>query len=525
VSPDGTTLAFITLVDGQSQIAVMNPRSGNWTVLTHQENQGALSSQNWSADGTRIYFDRMEGGPRGVFSIPALGGEPRLVLENACSPVPLPDGSLVVVRVNADRVGQLYRFKPDTTDLQPLNGIVQNLYGTPVRAFPDGRALVFYGKPADQASTTATDGLHILDLQTGEARRIGPDFPSGFTSSGIGGLGLAVNPIDQSVLVDMRVGDLHQVVSVPSVGKEPGRVLLTLTESSWGMDMTADGSLFLDQVSRPVEIVRFHESSTTPTPIAVVPKGMPSALELPDRGVLITTVFNGRSRLSVVKPHQEIVPFVDTEDETHEPLAFAGPHQVAFVLGTPPTESIGIASTKEGRLLKRLSVQASEGIKSLAASNDGTTLFYSSGGMIWSIPATGGNATKLGTGDAVSYDPSREDLVVYFFEQTVRLARMPTTGGPTEPLQLPNDVRIDALVGPASIRRDGQIVFTALNPGSWFLGAAIFDPKSRTLDKVPLRYDADLFSLSWNQNNEILAGAFLFRSNVWRFQLQDATSR
>jgi hypothetical protein len=145
--------------------------------------------------------------------------------------------------------------------------------------------------------------------------------------------------------------------------------------------------------------------------------------------------------------------------------------------------------------------------------------------MIWSIPATGGNATKLGTGDAVSYDPSREDLVVYFFEQTVRLARMPTTGGPTEPLQLPNDVRIDALVGPASIRRDGQIVFTALNPGSWFLGAAIFDPKSRTLDKVPLRYDADLFSLSWNQNNEILAGAFLFRSNVWRFQLQDATSR
>ena len=54
-------------------------------------------------------------------------------------------------------------------------------------------------------------------------------------------------------------------------------------------------------------------------------------------------------------------------------------------------------------------------------------------------------------------------------------------------------------------------------------GAAIFDPKSRTLRRVPLRYDADLFSMSWNQKNEIITGAFLMRSNIWRFQLQDGT--
>jgi hypothetical protein len=497
----------------------MNPRSGNWTVLTHGKDQGGLSSLNWSADGTRIYFDRMEGGPRGVYSVPALGGEPRLILEDACSPVPLPDGSLVVVRVNAERVGQLYRFKPDASDLQPLNGLVRNLYGAPVRAFPDGRDLAFYGKPADQASTSAPYGLHILDLQSGQARPIAPDFQADITNSGIGVLGLSVNPIDQSELVGMQVGDLHQVVSIPYDGKGPGRVLLTLTESSWGMDMTADGTLFVDQVSRPVEIVRFGESDTAPTPIAVLHKGMPSALELPDRGILITTIFNGRSRLSVVKPNKEIVSFVDTEDETKEPFAFAGPQQVAFVLGTPPTESIGIASIKDGRLLKRLNVQSGDGIKSLAASNDGTTLFYSTSGAIWSVPAAGGNATKLGAGDAVAYDPSRQDLVVYFFEQTVRLARMPATGGSTEPLEVPGGVRVDALVGPAPIRHDGQIVLSVLNPGSWFLGAAIFDPRSRTLSRVPLRYDADLFSMAWNQKNEIITGAFLMHSNIWRFQL------
>jgi serine/threonine protein kinase len=524
VSPDGKMLAFYTVVDGQSQVAVMDPRSGNWTVLTHEKEQGSLNSLNWAADGTRIYFDRMQGGPRGVFSVPALGGESRLILEDACSPVPLPDGSIVVVRINAERAGQLYRFKPDESSLQPLNGVVQSLYGAPVRTFPDGRQLVFYGRPADQASTGKPYQLHILDLQTGAARPIAPDFRSDISLAGIGGLGLAVNPIDRSVLVGMKVGDLHQVVSVPSDGKEQSRVLLTLTEGSWGMDMTPDGTLFIDQVSRPVEILRFNESDVVPTSLAVLHKGMPSALDLPDRGILITTVFNGRSRLSVVKPNKEIVPFVETEDETHEPLAFAGPNRVAFVLGAPPEESIGIASIRDGRLLKRLNVPASSGITTLAASNDGTTLFYSSGGAIWSIPAAGGTATKLGAGDAVSYDPSRQDLVVYFFEQTVRLVRMPTTGGPTESLELPEGLRVEALVGPASIRHDGKIVLSVLPRGSWFLGAAVFDARSGTLRRIPLRYDADLFSLSWNHRNEIVTGAFLIRSNVWRFQLQTPRS-
>ena len=53
--------------------------------------------------------------------------------------------------------------------------------------------------------------------------------------------------------------------------------------------------------------------------------------------------------------------------------------------------------------------------------------------------------------------------------------------------------------------------------------AAVFDPRTRTLRKTPLRYDADLFSMSWNQKNEIVTGAFLWRASIWRFQLQDGT--
>jgi hypothetical protein len=165
VSPNGQMLAFATLIDGQSQVAVMNPRSGNWTVLTHGDS-GGDNNISWSPDNGKIYFDRMDAGPGGVFSVPALGGDTRLVLEAASDPVPLPDGSLVVVRLNAEREAQLYRFKPETADLQPLNAALPGAYGAAVRAFPDGRELVFYGRPANAASTNTPYSLHVLSLET-----------------------------------------------------------------------------------------------------------------------------------------------------------------------------------------------------------------------------------------------------------------------------------------------------------------------------------------------------------------------
>jgi hypothetical protein len=328
--------------------------------------------------------------------------------------------------------------------------------------------------------------------------------------------------MDRSVLVEMKNGDLHQVVSFPYDGKAASRVLLTLTASTSGMDMTADGSLFVDQISRPIEIMRFKESDTLANPSAIIQNGSAVALELPERGILTATFFNGRSRLSLVKPDSEIVPFVDTEEETHEPLSLAGPNQVAFVLGLAPKESIGLASIKDGRLVKRLDVQSSAGITSIASSNDGTTLFYSSDAAIWSIPVGGGNATKLGAGDFVSYDASRKDLVVYLSEAAgMRLVRMPVTGGPTEPINLPVGSHVTNLVGPAAIRVDGQIVLPFLPEGSWFLGAGVLDPKTGIFRRIPFRSDVDLFSLAWNQKNEIVAAGALMRSSLWRFQPRD----
>ncbi|MBV8728876.1 MAG: serine/threonine-protein kinase [Acidobacteriia bacterium] len=50
VSPDGQMLALLTLVDGQTQVAIMKPDGGSWNVLTHDITNG--SATNVAGPGT-----------------------------------------------------------------------------------------------------------------------------------------------------------------------------------------------------------------------------------------------------------------------------------------------------------------------------------------------------------------------------------------------------------------------------------------------------------------------------------------
>jgi eukaryotic-like serine/threonine-protein kinase len=81
ISPDGQLLAFLSMEDGLTQVAVMKPDTGNWTVLTHDRTRGQVNSLCWSRDGSKLYFDRS----RGIYSIPVLGGDEQLVVEDAAN--------------------------------------------------------------------------------------------------------------------------------------------------------------------------------------------------------------------------------------------------------------------------------------------------------------------------------------------------------------------------------------------------------------------------------------------------------
>ncbi len=80
----------------------------------------------------------------GVFSVPFLGGEERLVVENAGHPAALPDGSLLVARINEERRSQLTRVWPDTGRMQalPVDVTFDPGYRPWIRVSADGRRVV-----------------------------------------------------------------------------------------------------------------------------------------------------------------------------------------------------------------------------------------------------------------------------------------------------------------------------------------------------------------------------------------------
>ena len=127
VSPDGQMLAFQAMVEGLTQVGVMRPDSGNWTVLTDDRSRGFVQEMTWSRDGSHVYFDRYIDVPRGVFSVPVLGGDERLLLEDAMAPHELPDGSLLVTRINSERMAQLHRFWPETGRVEALPALAAPL--------------------------------------------------------------------------------------------------------------------------------------------------------------------------------------------------------------------------------------------------------------------------------------------------------------------------------------------------------------------------------------------------------------
>jgi hypothetical protein len=67
------------MVDGLTQVAVMKPESGNWSVLTHDRTHGTVMSVAWTADGTSLYYYRINGGSFEIYRVPVLGGDEHLV--------------------------------------------------------------------------------------------------------------------------------------------------------------------------------------------------------------------------------------------------------------------------------------------------------------------------------------------------------------------------------------------------------------------------------------------------------------
>jgi len=104
-------VGFFAVDEGYTQVGVMKPETGNWSMLTHSRQHGNVNDVAWAPDGSAIYYDRIEAVPTGIQRA-VLGATKRLVFPQAFRPEALPDGSLLAVKLNSRREWQLFRLWP-----------------------------------------------------------------------------------------------------------------------------------------------------------------------------------------------------------------------------------------------------------------------------------------------------------------------------------------------------------------------------------------------------------------------------
>ena len=518
LSPDGNLLAFKAFDNGMTQVAVMKPESGNWSIVTHRRDRGQTQVISWSPDGSQIYYDRATGVPLGVYSVPVLGGDEHLVLENAFSPEVLPDGSLLLCRLNARGTGQMYRFWPETGVLKEFP-LEKPRYLAPAcsRTPPGGKVAITYATPTGSAGKGP--GLYAIDLASNAIRRLAlPEQETAALEA------WTVARDGKSVLAALPTGSITRVVAIPGE-QSAARTLFTVTSRVWYLEAGTDQSLFVNLVDRPQELMRLSaDGGGTQERIGAFPlsSGPEQVLLLPDGRAVTPAGAFGRTRLMAAEKGKDPVPLVNTQEETAAPMTLAGVHEIAFAIGAAPHSVIALADTSSGRVTRRIATGKGV-VNGLTASPDGATLYFCAGGSVWAVPASGGEARAVSTGEYAIMDRSGRSLIVVRGESSHTLMfQVPLDGAPEREIPLDRSLPLYGAHGgfftSGSMDDKGHLI-VALSPlDSWFNPLGILDTHTGRITRVPAESLSDRHSGVWTPDGRILANQVVMRATIWKFQ-------
>jgi hypothetical protein len=441
-------------------------------------------------------------------------------------PAALPDGSLLATRINQERRLQVFRFWPETGKLQglPAETLIADRY-LPILVSREGRHAIVLGNILGKSAEKPS--LIEIDLAAASARSIpvhGMDYANlrSYTLSPDGG----------SIVAAFRAKALDRIVRFPLDGGSSPQELFTVTSDVWGMDAAPDGSVLVNTMDRPGELVSFRPQGRQPpaqaksAPIKMGSFPKPSwpdmVVVLTDGRGVIPAEVSDDARLMAVEHGKDPVPLVNTTEETAAPMTAMPGNRIAFAIGPEPHETIAVADASNGRINARIS--PGKGIiQSVAPSPDGGTLYFTAAGSVWAIGSGGGEPRNICPGEWVVSNPAGATLIVGRNESSrINLFEVPVAGGSERTIPLdPASPIFGFYLSPGTIRSDGQMLVSLNVADSWFNPLAQLDLKTGRITRLAGDGVSDLHSAAWTRDGGIVANRMGLVSAIWRFTPDD----
>jgi hypothetical protein len=297
--------------------------------------------------------------------------------------------------------------------------------------------------------------------------------------------------------------------------------------------MAPDGTTFVDQQNNTLEVLRINPAGGSVQRLARAETYSLKShtVELSDARVIVPAVISGHPRLMLTKTNKLATPLIDTSEDTSGPITVIGKDLIAFLIGRGQEKSLAVASLTDRRILHKMSVPDADSIVQLAASTDGTVLYYISGNTLWEVSSAGGEPHTIAAANSVAVDPNGRELVIQRVGPnfSARLFRWSVSKGTEQEIKIGDDVRIgDVPLAANAINKDGKILITtALDDSTWYWQLSIFDPSTGLAKHVPTDFAGDLMYAGWTSDGQILAAGLNTEGSIWRFRPQrtDETSR
>jgi Tol biopolymer transport system component len=305
-----------------------------------------------------------------------------------------------------------------------------------LRAFPDGKELVYFG--ATENARSQSPRMLVLDLASRQSR----DLAAGARlDPGNSWAPLDVAPGGESVYVAARENDSRLLVEVSrKPGSKPrGFMSFPAPAMPVALDAARDGSLYLDLLTNRGVLLRAPATGGSLEEFPIPSAGFNTMMITPGGDVLLTVKSWGKQQLAEMRPGSEPRLLVETAEDSSLPATIFGGN-VAFVIGTGDQRRVAIAARRDGRVVRRFSARSDAG---LAASPDGNTLYYSYSGAIWAQPVAGGEPRRITEGIDLALDPKGEYLYVKRSRKgSLGIVRIPVVGGDAQELPVPADTTL-----------------------------------------------------------------------------------